>query len=153
MRQRTETEFLSQPEPSIAAPDRIVPAKKPVTVGPSMVFQGYLTGEEDLMVHGRVEGTIDLKQHSVTVGKNGHVKANIIGKVISVEGEVEGNLRGEDKIIIRQSGAVQGDLNAPCVSLEEGCKFKGTVDMEPGNSSQQGVLTDLLQNRFRKIFS
>ena len=82
------------------------------------------------------------------------MRADILGKIISVEGEVEGNLHGEDKIIIRQSGTVHGDLVAPCINLEEGCKFRGTVDMEAGNSDRRGTPT-LLQRAneyFRKLF-
>ena len=71
MQQKAETEHSDQSEPSSPSPDRAAPTKKPVTVGASMIFQGYLTGGEDLLVHGRVEGTIDLKQHSCHGGKEG----------------------------------------------------------------------------------
>ncbi len=82
------------------------------------------------MIHGRVEGKINFKQHNVTVGKNGRVKADIVGKIISIEGEVEGNVYGEDKIIIRRSGTIRGNITAPRVNLEDGSKFKGSIDMD-----------------------
>jgi cytoskeletal protein CcmA (bactofilin family) len=73
---------------------------------------------------------IELKKNNVTVGKHGNVQANIYGKIISVEGEVEGDLFGEEKIIVRQSGIVRGNMTAPRVNLEDGAKFKGAIDMK-----------------------
>jgi cytoskeletal protein CcmA (bactofilin family) len=104
--------------------------KQKAVVGPSIQIKGELTGEEDLVIQGRVEGRIELKKNNVTVGKKGHVQANVYGKIISVEGEVEGDLFGEEKIIVRQSGIVRGNMTAPRVNLEDGAKFKGSIDMK-----------------------
>jgi cytoskeletal protein CcmA (bactofilin family) len=106
------------------------------TLGPSIVIKGDLTGEEDLMIEGRVEGEIRLTKNSVTVGRNGRVKADIYGKRVQVEGEVRGNLHGETEVIIRASGRVQGNLISPRVTLENGSKFKGSIDMEAAQKSQ-----------------
>lgn len=105
--------------------------KERALIGPSIQIKGDLTGEEDLVIQGRVEGKIDLKHQNVTVGKSGHVKADIYGKTISVEGEVQGNLYGEDQLILRQSGTVRGNIVAPRVILEDGSNFKGSIDMTP----------------------
>jgi len=99
-------------------------------IGPSITIKGDLSGEEDLVIQGRVEGTIHVKQFDVTVGKNGRIKADIYAKSIKVEGEVHGNLYGQEQIVIRKTGHVQGNISAPNVALEEGCRFKGSVDME-----------------------
>jgi len=88
-----------------------------------------LSGEEDLLIEGRVEGKIDLPRHSVTVGKSGRIKADVYGKTITVEGEVEGNLFGEEQLVLRQSSTVRGNITAPRVSLEDGANFKGSIDM------------------------
>ncbi len=104
--------------------------KEKAVVGPSIKIKGELTGEEDLMIQGRVEGRIELKKNNVTVGKNGNVQADIYGKIISIEGKVEGDLFGAEKIIVRKSGTVRGNLTAPRVNLADGAKFKGTIDME-----------------------
>jgi len=101
------------------------------TLGPSIVIKGDLTGEEDLIIEGRVEGEIRLTKNSVTVGNKGRVRADIYGKRIHVDGEVRGNLYGDQEIIIRASGRVQGNLTSPRVTLENGSKFKGKIDMEP----------------------
>jgi len=98
-------------------------------IGPTITVKGDLSGEEDLLIEGRVEGKIDLPRHSVTIGKNGHIKADVFGKVITVEGEVEGNLIGAEQLVLRQSSTVRGNITAPRVSLEDGANFKGSIDM------------------------
>jgi len=98
-------------------------------IGPSIKIKGSLSGDEDLFVEGRVEGKIELAQHSVTIGTSGHIKADIQGRAIVVMGEVDGNLDGSEQIILRQSSKVRGNLVAPRVSLEDGSDFKGSIDM------------------------
>ncbi len=115
--------------------------KEKAVIGPSINIKGELTGEEDLMIQGRVEGRIELKKNNVTVRKSGNVQANIYGKIISVEGEVEGDLFGEEKIVVRQSGTVRGNMTAPRVNLEDGAKFKGSIDMESKGGKEKVPLT------------
>lgn len=123
-----------QPQPEYTPKASVNPLKERATIGSSILVKGDLSGEEDLLVQGRVEGRIDLKQYNLTVGEKGRVKADIYAKIISVEGHVEGNLFGEEKIIIRKSGQVKGNLVAPRVSLEEGSNFKGSIDMDASAS-------------------
>ena len=85
----------SKPKSPPLGKSPIEQSKEQAVIGPSISVNGELSGEEDLMIQGRVEGTIDLKKHNVTVGRNGHIKADIYGKVISIEGEVQGDLFGE----------------------------------------------------------
>lgn len=124
-----------QPEPEPAAPRRSSnPSPTPggrAVIGPSIRIQGDLMGEEDLVIEGRVEGKVELKQQSVTVGQSGRVKADVFARTITVEGEVKGNLVADEQITVRRTGQVQGNLTAPRVSLEDGAKFKGSIDMEP----------------------
>src|SRR6059036_1455782 len=113
------------------------PRREGATIGPSITIKGDLSGDEDLMIQGRVEGKIDLKQNNITIGKNGRVKADVYGKVICIEGEVEGNLYGHDQIVVRNSGNVRGNITAPRVALEDGSRFKGSIDMEPRVADKQ----------------
>ncbi len=94
------------------------------------------------MIQGRVEGRIELKKNNVTVGKQGSVQADIYGKIISVEGEVEGDLFGEEKIIVRKSGIVRGNMTAPRVNLEDGARFKGAIDMESKEGEEKPPLEE-----------
>jgi len=99
------------------------------TIGRSITIRGDVTGDEDLLIQGRVEGSVDLEQHAVTVGPEGNVKASISGRVVTVEGKVEGDLRAEEQVILRSSSSVQGDITAPRVVLEDGARFRGGVEM------------------------
>jgi len=101
-----------------------------VGIGPSISLVGEITGDEDLTVLGRIEGKIQVPKHAVTVGPSGRVKADIHAKLVSVEGEVRGNLYASEQILIRKTATMMGNLTAPRVGLEDGCRFKGSVDME-----------------------
>lgn len=116
---------------------RPAPASEVSTLGPSILIKGDLTGEEDLTIHGRLEGEVRLEKNNVTVGQNGYIKADIYGRSIRVEGAVEGNLYGRQEVVIRASGRVQGNIVSPSVTLENGSKFKGAIDMEPGGKTSR----------------
>ena len=96
---------------------------------PTLKFKGELSAEEDLLIQGTVEGTIHHTQR-VTVGKEGTVKANIRAQVIKVEGHVEGDLHAERSVFVGESGNLRGNIHAPSVSIVEGSRFNGAVDME-----------------------
>jgi cytoskeletal protein CcmA (bactofilin family) len=120
--------------PSSASPSAPEPPRRTgerATIGPSIFIKGDLTGDEDLVIEGRVEGKVDLKQNNVTVGRNGKVKADVFGRVVVIEGEVDGNVFAQEQAILKQSGAIRGNITAPRVVLEDGSRFKGTIDMEP----------------------
>lgn len=99
------------------------------TIGRSISIKGDVTGDEDLVIQGRVEGSVDLQQHAVTIGPEGEVKASVIGRIVTVEGRVEGDIQGDEQVILRSSAQVQGDITAPRVVLEDGARFRGGVDM------------------------
>lgn len=140
MWKKTDTD---QPEttPSTSAAPKPQPVREQAVIGPSLVVKGDLSGDEDLVIQGQVEGKVVLKNNNVTIGRNGRVKADVFGKTISVEGNVQGNLFGDEKIIVRQSGQVQGNLNAPRVTLEDGARFKGSIDMDGSASSESSRST------------
>ncbi len=112
------------------------------TIGPSITVKGELFGKEDLEVQGKVEGTISLEKHSVSVGEDGRVKADIHAKNIQIGGEVQGNLFGEDEVVILRSGRVEGDIKASRVTLENGSKFKGSNDMEHRSEDKERTRDD-----------
>jgi cytoskeletal protein CcmA (bactofilin family) len=125
------TSTTTAPEPQRRPSDR-------ATIGPSIFIKGDLTGDEDLVIEGRVEGKVDLKQNNVTVGRNGKVKADVSGRIVTIEGEVDGNVFAQEQAILRQSGAIRGNISAPRVVLEDGSRFKGSVDMEPKDRERSG---------------
>lgn len=99
------------------------------TIGRSITIRGDVTGDEDLLIQGRVEGSIDLKQHAVTIGSEGEVKANIVGRTVIVEGGVEGDIKSEEQVVLRSTARVLGDITAPRLVLEDGARFRGGIDM------------------------
>ena len=103
-----------------------------------------MNGDEDLVVQGRIEGSITLKKNLVTVGKDGRVNATVNAKSIRVEGTVEGELRGKEQVIVTRTGSVSGNIVAPRVSLEDGCRFKGAIDMEGSDAGGAGKVTDIM---------
>ena len=129
---RPEEESASpQPEPTDAPTPRskapTVASGQPAVLGPSIKIKGTLSGDEDLLIEGRVDGEVSFKKHTVTVGKSGRIKADLTCK---------NNLYGEDVIVIKESGQVNGNAVAPRVSLEDGCHFHGAIDMQPKQKVQ-----------------
>ncbi len=130
MWKKNEPEPPPQPQPARPRPAVPESQREVATIGPSITIKGDLSGDENLLIEGVIEGQIVLKSHNVTVGKSGRVKADIHGRSIRIEGEVLGNLYGQEDVVIRASGRVQGNLVAPRVTLENGARFKGSIDME-----------------------
>ena len=101
-----------------------------VNIGKSVVIKGELNGSEDLTVEGHVEGKIELKEHVLTIGPHGKIKAEILAKAVIVLGEVTGNIAASEKVDIRDNGSVDGDIVSPSVAIAEGAHFRGSVDMQ-----------------------
>ena len=101
-----------------------------VNIGKSVVIKGELNGSEDLTIEGHVEGTIQLRDHVLTIGPNGRIKAQVFAKAVVVLGEMTGNVTASDKVDIRDNGSVDGDIVAPRVAIAEGAHFRGSIDMQ-----------------------
>jgi cytoskeletal protein CcmA (bactofilin family) len=123
---------FTAPAAPAPAPGATMTGTERATIGRSITLRGDVTGDEDLLIQGHVEGTVNLHQHSVTVGSEGEVVASIVGRVVTVEGRVEGDISGAEQVILRSSAMVKGDIRAPRVVLENGARFRGLVDMGEG---------------------
>jgi cytoskeletal protein CcmA (bactofilin family) len=134
----TSAGMISAPRSKSAAP-AVSASDEAATIGRSITIRGDVTGDEDLYIQGRIEGTVDLKQHSVTVGPEGRVKANIKARMVTIEGEVDGDVRGQEQVALRSASKVTGDITAPRVVLEDGATFLGSIDMsgKPPSGHQQ----------------
>jgi cytoskeletal protein CcmA (bactofilin family) len=120
----TKTASQASPSPAIN--------RSTAMIGPSIEVKGTVTGDEDLVIQGKVEGSVELSAHQVTVGESGKVNADITARTVRVDGEVAGDIRGNEKVVISKSGNVRGNIVAPRVTLEDGAIFKGSIDMDPG---------------------
>ena len=121
-------------EPELVAPAAII--------GQSIFIKGDVSGDEDLIVEGRIEGTVSLLKSRLTVGANGNIHATVNAKTLNIEGNIEGDVNAGEYVVLTSSGRMQGNIKAPRITLQDGCKFKGTIDMEMDPSS---VVTDLKQ--------
>ena len=119
----------SMNEPTSKTPTVAAPSSQQTLLGRTVAIQGQITADEDLLVEGQFDGTVNLESHCMTVGANGQVKAEIHARQVVVMGSVTGNITAREKIEIRRTGHVVGDLRAVTVAIEEGAYFKGSIDI------------------------
>ncbi len=125
-------------EPRPRMTDAVSPARGIAMIGRSITIKGDITGDESLVIDGKVEGTVALKGNDLTVGQSGHVGAEVTANVVRIEGEVTGDITGVEKVVVTKTGRLRGNIVAPRVTLEDGSKFKGSIDMDPGHAQQPG---------------
>lgn len=106
-------------------------------IGPRIKIKGDVSGEENLIIEGNVEGSVNLKQYRVDVGPSGTVKADIYAKTVKVDGTVQGDIEASEMATISRTGNVRGNIKAPRMTLEDGAKFKGSIDMDPGEKPEE----------------
>ena len=99
-------------------------------IGKSITIKGDVTGDEDLVIEGRVEGRIELKNQHLTIGPNGSVKAQIDAKQVTIVGRVTGNVSATERVEIRDSGRLEGDLVSPGLLIHEGAQVNGSISMK-----------------------
>ena len=99
-------------------------------IGRSIRINGDLQGEEDLRIEGNVTGTVKLVNNSLTIGKEGQIRADVYAKSITVDGLMDGDLYGSERVAIRKNARVKGNITSPRVSLEDGAHFKGSIEMD-----------------------
>ncbi len=99
-------------------------------IGRSIEINGDVHGNEDLRIEGDVSGTVELRNSNLTIGKEGKVRADVYAKSITVDGTTEGDLYASERIVVHISAHVRGNITAPKVGIEEGAKFKGTIEMD-----------------------
>lgn len=123
------------PKPAPSAPRPASPGRSTAmggtmaNIGKSITIKGDLTGEEDLVIEGNIEGRIDLPGNQLTIGANGEIKADVHGKTVVVIGHVKGNVSATERVEIQASGIVDGDVRAPKLVIAEGAVLNGAVEM------------------------
>jgi cytoskeletal protein CcmA (bactofilin family) len=134
----------SQPEsagrPASTAPAAQRPAagaqSRRAIIGPSIQVKGELIGREDLVIEGYVEGVVRLKDHHLTVGETADLKATLEAKAIRIEGKVDGDIIAGERVELASGSTVLGDIKSPRISIADGARFKGSVDMEQSGGSK-----------------
>jgi cytoskeletal protein CcmA (bactofilin family) len=99
-------------------------------IGKSVVIKGELSGSEDLYIDGTVEGTIQLHGNNLVIGPNGHVHADVNTKVVVIQGKLEGNIRASERVELRKSAVVVGDIVTQRIAMEDGAYVKGKIEIQ-----------------------
>jgi cytoskeletal protein CcmA (bactofilin family) len=107
-------------------------------LGPSLHVKGEISGNEDLVIDGSVEGLVQLDERKLTVGATAKVTADIIAREVVVYGTVKGNLRAKDRIEIKKDGSVNGDLTTARIMIEDGAYFKGSIEIDKTSEKDSG---------------
>jgi cytoskeletal protein CcmA (bactofilin family) len=100
-------------------------------IGRSIQIVGDLRGDEDLCIEGDIQGGIHLPNHSLTIGVEGRIHADVYAKSVVIDGEIHGDIYGSERVTVRANARVTGNIVAARVSLEEGARFEGSIDMDP----------------------
>lgn len=106
-------------------------------IGTGIQINGDISGDENLVIDGSVEGSIKLDSNEVSVGQGGRVKADVSARIVRIDGQVNGDITGQEKVIISKTGNVRGNIKAPRVLLEDGAMFKGSIDMDPQKAAEK----------------
>ena len=125
-----------------SSPAAIMRNQDVTSIGPSVHISGHIRADEDLIVHGHVEGSIHLGDGLLIVTREGQVDADVNARVINVEGRIEGNLRATEQIIVRRSGRVRGSIIAPRIALDFGCSFSGAIETNAAKDASQATGDD-----------
>lgn len=113
-----------------STPTVVAAKEETVKIGRSIVVKGEISGAQDLIIEGQVEGKIDLRSNQVTIGQNGRINGEIMARHLVIFGQVTGNTYVEERLEIRASGSLRGDIIAPRLIIEDGAFFKGSVEMD-----------------------
>jgi cytoskeletal protein CcmA (bactofilin family) len=127
------------------APDTARPEM--TLIGKSVVIKGELSCSEDLYIDGQVEGTINPKGNRLTIGPNGRVKANVHACAVVVQGKLEGNIQASDRVELKHSADVTGDIATQRISIDEGAYFKGSVNIEKESPKKDAPGVTALSSR------
>ena len=122
---------------TLKAPD--APRGEMTRIGKSVVIKGELSCSEDLYIDGQVEGTIDPKGNSLIIGPNGSVKANVHACAVIVQGKLEGTIHASDRVDLKGSAIVVGDITTQRISIEEGAHLEGSVNIQKEAPNQEGL--------------
>jgi len=104
-------------------------SKKVYVIGPTLVFKGELSADEDLIIEGQIEGTISHHKMNLTVGKQGRVKADIDATSVIIEGQLVGDIRSDGIVSLAKGADVEGNIFCARIVMEDGARFRGKIDM------------------------
>jgi cytoskeletal protein CcmA (bactofilin family) len=108
-------------------------------IGDALLVRGDVISTRDLVIHGRVEGTIDLGDHSLTIGVGASVVADLVAKSVTISGEVKGNVTAMSSVALLATGSVEGNVTTPRLIMEDGAVLRGRVDVDGSKAARAPV--------------
>lgn len=126
----------SQPMQSSKTSKEAFRAEITAHIGKAVIIKGELSGSEDLYLDGEVEGSIALQNHTLIVGPNGRIRANIGAREVVVHGRIEGNITGAERVELKQSCVLTGDIHTRRIVIDDGAFFKGQVDLQAESEAE-----------------
>jgi cytoskeletal protein CcmA (bactofilin family) len=97
-------------------------------VGKALRVEGRIISSEDLTIDGSVEGSIELGNHTLTIGRGATVKADLTARAVTISGSVTGTVKATERVELHSTGSVEGDINAPRFVMDEGATVRGKID-------------------------
>jgi cytoskeletal protein CcmA (bactofilin family) len=139
----------SQPAPTAATPAPVAGAAskdlhRPAVddvghIGKSVVIRGELSGNEDLYLDGEVEGNINLRDHKLVIGPNARIKAAISAREVVIHGRIDGNVTASERVELKRSSTLCGDVSTHRIVIEDGAVFKGSIDIKEQRETKTDV--------------
>ena len=130
----------ARPQAQTAAPAVARPTEERRIVawfGKSVIFKGELVSSEDMTIDGRVEGTIEVRGHGLTIGPDAVIRADVVAQTVIVLGAVTGSITAQHKVDIGEAGSVEGNIHSPRLSMAEGAMLRGQVDVGTRNDDER----------------
>jgi cytoskeletal protein CcmA (bactofilin family) len=137
----------SAPAPAMSVRPSAPAARGLSTLGASLEIKGKISGEEDLQIDGKVEGSVALNGQRLTVGRSGKLSSEVWARDVIVYGSLTGNIHASDRVEIKKDGSVTGDITTARISVEDGAYFKGRIEIERtgrASSSAEADTTELV---------
>lgn len=134
----------STPQPSVAPGSA---PRSPAYLGAGLHIKGEISGNEDLRLDSKVEGSISIGGFRLTVGQSSRVDGDIVAREVFVQGQISGNISARDRLELKNGSSVTGDLSTARIMIEDGAYFKGAVEIDRSNTQVGADLDTLLGNR------
>jgi cytoskeletal protein CcmA (bactofilin family) len=133
----TQKNTLSLNPGTYTPPKTVAPPVEQATIGRSLVIKGEVSGSESLYIDGRIEGSVNIADNRITIGRNGSVAANITAREVVIMGRVQGNIQCSDRLDVRADGGLTGDVITPRISVEDGAMIKGSVQVKAAEGKNE----------------
>lgn len=126
----TAASYTPARETPMEGPKAEVSRAEMTRIGKSMTVKGELSAREDLYLDGEVEGAIELRDHSLIIGPNGRARANVDARAVVVHGKLDGNVRGSERVELKKTAVLVGEIVTQRIVIEDGAYFKGSIDIQ-----------------------